>query len=104
MAAEKKQTITFIQGQIENVEELLKGKTFDWIICHNVLGYLEQPEKALEKLCSLLNPRGCISIITHNPVAKVLKKAIVEMDFSRAKEMINKEKEFNTLIGALMVV
>lgn len=100
MAAEKQQTITFMQGKIENVEELLKGKTYDWIICHNVLGYLNQPEKALEKLRSLLNPQGYISVITHNPAAKVLKKAIVETDFIHAKEMINNEKEYNTLIGA----
>lgn len=99
-AKEKQQTITFIQGQIENVDEILTGKTYDLILCHNVLGYLEHPAEALEKFYSILNPEGYISIITHNPAAKVLKKAIVEMDLIHAIEMINKEKEFNPLIGA----
>lgn len=99
-AKEKQQKITFLTGQIEYVDKILKGKTYDWILCHNVLGYLDEPAEALEKLYSILNPGGYISIVTHNPAAKVLKKAIVEMDLIHANEMINKEKEFNPLIGA----
>ncbi|RXT07942.1 bifunctional 2-polyprenyl-6-hydroxyphenol methylase/3-demethylubiquinol 3-O-methyltransferase UbiG [Ammoniphilus sp. CFH 90114] len=99
-AKEKKQEITFLQGQLENIDDLLEGKTYDWILCHNVLGYLDRPTDALGKLYSLLNPGGYISIITHNPAGKVLKKAIVEMDLFAAKEMMNREKEYNPLIGA----
>lgn len=99
-AKEKKQEITFIQGELESVQKILKGKTFDFIICHNVLGYLDQPVEALEKLKGLLNPKGYLSIIVHNPTAKVLMKAIGDKDVKMAKELVNQEKEFNPLIKA----
>lgn len=99
-ADREKQNITFLQGGIEDLNVLLKGKTFDWIMCHNVLGYLENPMSDLEKLSSLLNPEGYMSIIAHNPAAKVLKNALVDMNMTEAKESINKEKEYNSLIGA----
>lgn len=99
-AREKNQSITFVQGQIERIDEIFKDTTFDWIICHNVLGYVDQPMEALAKMKSLLSPGGHLSIIAHNPAAKVLKKAIVDMDLKNAKKMMTEEKEFNPLIQA----
>ena len=99
-AKEKKQQITYLQGNIETLEQIPQIKTYDWIICHNVLGYLEKPADAIRKLNARLNPGGYLSIIAHNPAAKVLRKALVENDLTQAKESIHEEEEYNSLIGA----
>jgi S-adenosylmethionine-dependent methyltransferase len=101
-AEEKGQNITFLKGDIESLEHTLQCETFDFIICHNVLGYIENPIDILEKLRSLLKKDGYISIINHNPASKVLRKALVEGDLMQARESIGKEKEYNTLIGAVV--
>lgn len=101
-AEEKKQNITFLKGDIKSLEHTLQSETFDFIICHNVLGYIENPTVVLEKLRLLLTKDGYISIINHNPASKVLKKALVEEDLMQAKESIGEEQEYNPLIGAVV--
>ncbi|MFZ3591341.1 class I SAM-dependent methyltransferase [Bacillus sp. DJP31] len=101
-AEEKGKNIMFLLGDLTSLERTLESETFDFILCHNVLGYIENPTEILEKLQSLLTKDGYISIINHNPASKVLKKAIVEEDIIQAKEAIGKEQEFNPLIGAVV--
>ncbi|WP_240375473.1 class I SAM-dependent methyltransferase [Bacillus piscicola] len=101
-AEEKGQNTTFLIGGVNSLEDTLQGKTYDFIICHNVLGYIENPTVLLEKLRSLLTKDGYISIINHNPASKVLKKALVEEDLMQAKEAIGEEQEYNSLIGAVV--
>jgi S-adenosylmethionine-dependent methyltransferase len=97
-AEEKHQEITFLLGKIEETDQLLAGKQFDWVLCHNVLEYLEQPEHTIQKLSGLLTSNGHVSIIAHNPAAKVFKKAILNQEFKKARESIHQKKEYNPLI------
>ncbi|MBP1932246.1 class I SAM-dependent methyltransferase [Ammoniphilus resinae] len=99
-AKEKQQQITFLQGNIDTLDHIPQVKTYDWIICHNVLGYVENPQETIRMLNTRLNPGGYLSIIAHNPAAKVLRKAIVENNLPEAKESIDEEEEYNSLIGA----
>ncbi|MBP3953107.1 class I SAM-dependent methyltransferase [Bacillus suaedae] len=101
-AEEKGLNIRFLVGDVTSLEPILQSEAFDFILCHNVLGYMENPTEILEKLQSLLTQDGYISIINHNPASKVLKKALVEEDLTQAKEVIGEEQEFNPLIGAVV--
>jgi S-adenosylmethionine-dependent methyltransferase len=90
--------ITFIVGGFDEMPELLGDRKYDWILCHNVLGYVEDIYDVLEKLTNRLKPGGFISIITHNPAANVLKKAVIEGQFSQAEQTIHQAEEYNPLI------
>jgi S-adenosylmethionine-dependent methyltransferase len=95
-AAERGLAATFIEGGVEDVSE---QDTYDWVLCHNVLGYVHQPQEMISSLAGSLKQGGYLSIIAHNPAAKVLKTAIVQRDPVKALAGIHQEKEYNPLIG-----
>jgi S-adenosylmethionine-dependent methyltransferase len=99
--AKKKQLdTTFTIGKVEDMERMFKKNDYDWLLCHNILGYVNEPKETIGKLAGLLKQDGYLSLISHNPAAKVMKAAIVEHNFRKAKEEIGQEREYNTLIGA----
>lgn len=72
----------------------------DFLICHNVLEYVDDPEKAISDLASKTNQSGYLSLITHNPMANVLKKAIVDKSPKKALTYIGENSDYSSVIGA----
>ncbi|MED1203235.1 class I SAM-dependent methyltransferase [Heyndrickxia acidicola] len=72
----------------------------DFLICHNVLEYVENPEKAISDFADKTKDKGYISIITHNPHANVLKKAIVDKSPTKALSYIGNKTDYSSVIGA----
>jgi S-adenosylmethionine-dependent methyltransferase len=73
---------------------------FDWVLCHNVLEYIVQPQEGLRKLGELTAPNGYLSIIAHNPVGKLMKKAIVHKDPKDALLNIDNHQEYSSVVQA----
>jgi S-adenosylmethionine-dependent methyltransferase len=99
-AKEKQLDTTFILGKVEDMERMFQKGHYDWLLCHNILGYVDDPQETIGKLAGFLKEDGFLSLISHNPAAKSLKAAIVEYDLKKAKESIGQEREYNALIGA----
>ncbi|WP_157967368.1 class I SAM-dependent methyltransferase [Paraliobacillus zengyii] len=74
--------------------------TVDFLICHNVLEYVDNPEKAIRDLADKTKNKGYLSLITHNPLANVLKKAIVDKSPAKALTYIGKKSDYSAVIGA----
>jgi SAM-dependent methyltransferase len=53
-----------LQGDDENAAEAFDGQTFDAVLCHGVLGYIEDPEPLVTQLCQCINEGGTVSIIS----------------------------------------
>jgi S-adenosylmethionine-dependent methyltransferase len=92
-------TVTFFEGEVEELNSSTDNHTFDWILCHNLLEYLSYPRDTLQQLSEMINPTGSLSLIVHNPAAKVLKKGILELDFAQAQKNLHQMTFFNPLIG-----
>jgi len=58
--------VTLLQGDGENAAEVVGGQTFDAVLCHGVLGYLEDPEPLLTQLCLCTKEGGIVSIMSGN--------------------------------------
>lgn len=56
----------FVAGSIEEAPDLLAGKTFDLLLCHTVVEYLANPESMFVSFRSLLNTKGCLSLVSLN--------------------------------------
>lgn len=98
-AKEKQLSTAFMEGNVDDMEQMFQGNHYDWLFCHNILGYVDNPKETIRKLARLLRKDGFISLITHNPAAKVLKASIVDGDIVKAKEGIGQDREYNPLIG-----
>jgi S-adenosylmethionine-dependent methyltransferase len=60
----------------ENADEAVHGQRFAAVLCHGVLGYLEQPERLVDQLCRCAAAGGVVSIMAGNAKAMAVRPAL----------------------------
>ena len=73
---EARQRVRFVEADGRHAEEALRGRRFDGVLCHGVLGYLEEPEPFIDQLCRCVAPGGILSIMTGNANAAAVQPAM----------------------------
>jgi SAM-dependent methyltransferase len=68
--------VTFIQADGQDAEGAVDGRRFDAVLCHGVLGYLDQPEPLVNQLCRCAAEGGIVSIMTGNAKATAVQPAL----------------------------
>ena len=56
-----------IRGDVGNIVEVLRGRTFDTVICGELIEHLENPYAFLREVGKLLKPDGRLILTTPNP-------------------------------------
>ncbi len=82
-----------ILGSLEQVEKF-EAESFDIVLCHNVLEYIE--ENYLSELKRVLKQDGKLSIIKHNQVGKIMQAVVFSNDVDQALELL-KGNEFRSV-------
>lgn len=68
--------IRLVQGDGANADEVLGGDRFAAVLCHGVLGYLDDPEPLLDQLCRCAAAGGIVSIMAGNANAAAVRPAL----------------------------
>jgi S-adenosylmethionine-dependent methyltransferase len=76
LSEEARQRVRFVPADGENADEAVHGRRFDAVLCHGVLGYLEQPEPMVDQLCRCAAAGGVVSIMTGNAKAGAVRPAL----------------------------
>jgi SAM-dependent methyltransferase len=76
LPAEVQRRVTLLQADGENADTAVDGRRFAAVLCHGVLGYLEQPEPLVDQLCRCAAPGGVVSIMTGNAKASAVRPAL----------------------------
>lgn len=76
LSVDAQRRVTFVQADGENADEALNGQRFDGVLCHGVLGYLEDPEPLVDQLCRCAAAGGLVSIMTGNAHATAVQPAL----------------------------
>jgi len=76
LPAEAQRRVTFVQADGENTVEAVAGRRFQAVLCHGVLGYLDQAEPMVEQLCRCVADDGIVSIMTGNARATAVQPAM----------------------------
>ena len=71
-----RQRVRLVEGTGERAHETLDGETFDAVLCHGVLMYLEDPRPMIHALSALLRPGGVLSILAKNAAALAVRPAL----------------------------
>jgi SAM-dependent methyltransferase len=66
LPAEAQLRVTLLQADGEDADEAVAGRRFAGVLCHGVLGYLEDPEPLVAQLCRCAEAGGIVSIMTGN--------------------------------------
>jgi SAM-dependent methyltransferase len=86
--------VTGLQGDLGNLRELVpetSGQGVDLVLCHGVLGLVEDPAAALETISSVLRPGGALSLLVNQRHAAVLARAMAG-HFGQAREILEGEQ------------
>jgi len=89
-----------IVGGIEKLSEI-PNQSYDVIICHNVLEYLDNRSELLCKFSRILKPDGFLSIVKHNKAGKIMHKAVFEYKINEALELINNGNAVSVNFGVI---
>jgi S-adenosylmethionine-dependent methyltransferase len=73
---EAQRRVTLLEADGENADEAVKGHRFAAVLCHGVLGYLDQPGPLVSQLCRCAAPGGVVSIMTGNAKAAAVRPAL----------------------------
>jgi SAM-dependent methyltransferase len=76
LPAEAQHRVTLVRGDGETADQAVEGRRFGAVLCHGVLGYLEQPEPLVDQLCRRADDGGLVSIMTANAHAMAVRPAL----------------------------
>jgi S-adenosylmethionine-dependent methyltransferase len=76
LAAEAQRRVTLVQADGEHADQAVNGRRFAAVLCHGVLGYLEQPEPLVNQLCQCAAAGGVVSIMAGNAKAMAVRPAL----------------------------
>jgi ubiquinone/menaquinone biosynthesis C-methylase UbiE len=68
--------VRLIEGKGERAHETLGGETFEAVLCHGVLMYLEDSRPMIHALSALLRPGGIVSVLAKNASALAMRPAL----------------------------
>jgi ubiquinone/menaquinone biosynthesis C-methylase UbiE len=71
-----RQRARLVEGAGEQAREILGKKSFDAVLCHGVLPYLEDPYPLIRSLASVARPGGIVSVLAKNAAALAMRPAL----------------------------
>src|SRR5579875_1091767 len=73
---DSRRRVTLVQSDGEHAVEAVGNRRFDGVLCHGVLGYLDQPAPLVSELCQCAAEGGIVSIMTGNANAAAVRPAL----------------------------
>lgn len=82
--------VTGLQGDLGNLRDLAPEGGVDVVLCHGVLGLVDDPADALGAITSVLRPGGALSLVVNQRHAAVLARAMAG-HFVQARDILEGE-------------
>ncbi len=82
---------------ILNIGAKFSENTFDIVLCHNVIQFVDEVKPLLESLQQVLKPGGFISLITTNQYSLPYQAAFLEQDLDKAFELLDQADQYNSI-------
>ena len=90
------QRMRLVRGTGERAREVLGGETFDAVLCHGVLMYLEDARTMIQALSTLARPGGLVSVLTKNASALAARTAL-EGRYRDALSLLDADRDLGRL-------
>jgi SAM-dependent methyltransferase len=68
--------VTAVQGDADQLADLVPDGSVDLVLCHSVLEVVDDPARAVRSLVDALRPGGAASVVVANRAAAVLSRAL----------------------------
>jgi S-adenosylmethionine-dependent methyltransferase len=93
--------IVLRQGDAAQIADLFRGESFDLILCHNVLEFLNDPAAVLRGAAhAMRGSTAMLSVLVRNRAGEVFKSAIQSGDLAAAEHCLGAEWGTEALFGS----
>src|ERR1700756_1201412 len=98
--AKVSEKITLKHADAAQLENLFHDGSFDVIVCHNILEFVDDPCAVLRGAARMLrDSSSIISVLVRNPAGEVLKSAIKDGDLAATESNLTAEWTHESLYG-----
>ena len=88
------------QGDAVDLTNICTARSFDIVLCHNLLEYVDEPGVVLRGAASVLRgPSAILSVLVRNQAGEVLKAALRAGDLAAAEQSLDAEWGQESLYG-----
>jgi ubiquinone/menaquinone biosynthesis C-methylase UbiE len=91
--------VTLECADVGQLPELFPAESFDLVLCHSLLEFLEQPAVVLVELARVVQMGGLLSVVVGNRYHFPLRAALVRKDFCQARRGLDDEISAVDLFG-----
>ncbi len=92
--------VTLKCGDADQLTDFFPAKSFDLVLCHNVLEYVDTPSQVLREAVRLLRDASSVfSILVRNQAGEALKAALLVGDLTAADQNLDAEWVTESLYG-----
>jgi S-adenosylmethionine-dependent methyltransferase len=98
-AAQLQAHVTMQQAEVTALAELFAPDSFDVVLCHNVLQYVDDVPALLAALAAPLRAGGLLSLISTNRYASPYRDAFLFNDLARAYAQLDRHANETILFG-----
>ena len=88
--------VRLVGARGEDAPEAVGGATFDGVLCHGVLMYVDDPAELVGALCRLTGPGGVLSVVAKNVEVMAVRHAH-EGDWATALAAFDADRQVNGL-------
>jgi S-adenosylmethionine-dependent methyltransferase len=91
--------ISFCHADAGQLPEVFDAKSFDIVVCHNLLEYAANPSTTVRDIAHILRKDAVLSVLVRNRAGEVLKEAIKSRDGELATANLTADKVVDSLYG-----
>ncbi len=92
--------ITLKHGDAAQLADLFPDASFDVVLCHNTLEYVDDPDAVLRGVANVVRDSSAvISVLVRNRAGEILKAAILEGDLDSAERALDAQWGYESLYG-----
>ena len=89
-----------IMGNVSALETF-PDESFDVVICHNVLEYIEEKSPVLKELARVLKPGGFLSLVKHHRNGRIMQMAVLLDDADKANDLLDGHDSVSSKFGVI---
>ncbi len=87
-----------IHGNLDEVKKI-QSKSFDIVLCHLVLEFVDNQEEILKELVRILKDDGILSIINHNRNGRIIQALVQDCDFEDTQRLLDDGFSYSSAFG-----
>lgn len=91
--------INFVCAAADQIPVLFDRESFDLVLCHSLLEFVEDPQELLGNLMRVLRADGLLSVVFGNRNHFPLRAAVLQKDFHQARLALDQEIPAADLFG-----